>query len=113
MMRDQPAESDWKMFKAMVPEWRERYLRERNIELISILQDEASTPTERFWSASERMEKIGGVLRACLDDHKRSNMMSALRLMYHHQLISDEDLKGFSGEVRERFAGGSNKGRVF
>ncbi len=105
MMRDQPAESDWKRFKAMVPEWRERYLSDRNIELISIFQGEASTPTGRFWSASERMEKIGGVLRVCLDDHKRSNMMSALRLMYHHQLISAEDLKGFSEEVRERFAG--------
>ena len=103
-MRDQPAESDWKMFKAMVPEWRERYLSDRNIELISILQDEASTPTGRFWTAYDRMEEIGGILRACLDDHKRSNMMSSLRLMYHHELISDEDLKGFSEEVRERFA---------
>lgn len=29
-------------------------------------------------------------------------MMDALFLMYHHQMIRDEDLEGFSEEIRER-----------
>ena len=103
-MTNQPAESDWKRFRAIVPELRERYLRDRNTELISMLQDEALTPTKKFWTATERMEEIGGILRTCLDDHRRSNMMHSLRLMYRHQMISDEDLSGFSEELLERIA---------
>ncbi len=104
MTNSQPAESDWKNFRSIVPELRERYLRARNIELISILQGESLTPTEKFWTATERMEEIGDILKACLDDHRRSTMIHAIRLMYHHQMITDEDLKGFSEEVRERIA---------
>ena len=102
MTTNQPAESDWKKFRAIVPELRERYLSERNIELISILQDEALTPTEKFWTASERIDEIGVVLRACLEDHRRSKMMLSLMLMYRHRMISDEDLEVFSEEVRKR-----------
>lgn len=102
MTNHQPAESDWKRFRAIVPELRERYLRDRNADLISTLQDEALTPTEKFWTASERMEEIGGILRTCLDDHRRSTMIHALRLMVHHQMITDEDLNGFSEELRDR-----------
>ena len=104
MTNNQPAESDWKKFRSIVPELRERYLRARNTELIAIFQSESLTPTEKFWTASERMEEIGGILRTCLDDHRRSNMMHSLRLMYHHQMITDEDLNGFSEEVRDRIA---------
>jgi hypothetical protein len=104
MTSHQPLESDWKRFRAIVPELRERYLRGRNAELIATLQDEALTPTEMFWTASELMEEIGGILRACLDDHRRSTMFHALRLMVHHQMITAEDLDGFSDELRERIA---------
>jgi hypothetical protein len=56
------------------------------------------------------MEEIGDILRACLDDHRRSGMMHSLRLMYYHQMITDEDLTGFSEEVQERIAlGPSNR----
>ena len=103
-MRKQPEENDWKRFRAMVPELRERYLRERNAELMGILQDGSLTPTEKFWSASERMEEVGKILRTCLDGHTRSKMMSFLMLMYRYQMLTDQDLKGFSEEVRMRIA---------
>ena len=88
----------------MVPELRERYLRGRNIELIEILQGGSLTPAEGFWAASERMEETGMILRACLDDHRRSRMLDSLILMYRHQMIGDEDLDVFSEELRERIA---------
>ena len=50
------------------------------------------------------MEEIGNILRTCLDDHRRSNFMHSLRLMYNHEIITDEDLDGFSKEVQERIA---------
>ena len=104
MPNNQPEESDWKMFRSIVPELRERYLRARNTELMAIFQSESLTLTEKFWTASERMEEIGGILRTCLDDHRRTQMMHALRLMYQHQMITDEDLNSLSEEVRERIA---------
>jgi hypothetical protein len=36
-----PLESDWKTFRKRVPEWRERYLMEKNREIIAILAGEA------------------------------------------------------------------------
>lgn len=101
MTQNQPQESDWKKFRALVPEWRERYLRDRNAELIAIFHDESLTPTDQFWNANERMREIGKILRSCLDDHRRSMLMPTLFLMHRHQMIRDEDLEGFSEDVRE------------
>jgi hypothetical protein len=101
---NQPEESDWKKFRAIVPELRERYLHARNTELITIFQNESLTPTEKFWTASKRMKEISDILSTCLDDHKRSNMMHSLRLMYHHRMITQKDLNGFSEAILERIA---------
>jgi hypothetical protein len=49
-----PKESDWKTFRKIVPELRERYLTEKNKEIVAIFMDEGRTPTERFWDARER-----------------------------------------------------------
>ena len=102
MKQDQPSEPDWKKFRMIVPELRERYLRERNSEIIAILRDESSTPTNKFWTASERIEEIGKILRSCLDGHSRSTMMNYLMIMCRHKLLTEEDLGGFSEEVRDR-----------
>jgi hypothetical protein len=102
MKHDRPSESDWKKFRTIVPELRERYLRERNSELGAILRDESSTPTNQFWAASERIEEIGKILRMCLDGHSRSKMVYYLMAMYRHQMLTEEDLDGFSEEVLER-----------
>ena len=58
MTRNQTEESDWKNYKSIVPELRERYLCNRNKELIAILSRESLTPTENFWQANERIHEI-------------------------------------------------------
>ena len=102
MKHDQPGESDWKKFRTIVPELRERYLRERNSEMSAILQDESLTPTDQFWTASDRIEEIRKILRSCLDGHSRSKMMNFLAIMYRHQMLTESDLEGFSEEILER-----------
>jgi hypothetical protein len=109
MTQNQPDESDWKKFRAIVPNLRERYLRDRNKEFIAILQRESQTPTENFWAAYERMGEIKSILEACLDDHRRSRMITSLSLMYRYQLLADEDLVGFSEKVRNSVANLSGK----
>jgi len=100
MTQKQIEESDWKNYRSIVSGLRERYLCARNKELISILTRQSNTPTENFWDANERMEEIERTLRVCLDDHRRSRMLWNLVLMYQHQMITDDDLNGFSEEVR-------------
>jgi hypothetical protein len=97
-----PQESDWKTFRKRVPEWRERYLEERNREIIGILSEEGKTPTERFWDAEERIKKEARILVDCLDGHSRSKMAWYLMLMHRYGLIRDEDLEEFSEALRER-----------
>ncbi len=101
-MHDTPMESDWKEFRNIVPTLRERYLEKLIPELTATLRDHAQTPTERFWSAHERMKEIEKTLRACLDGHSRSRMMSYIFQMIRHQMMTEEDLAGFSEELRER-----------
>ncbi len=100
-MNDKPKESDWKKFRAMVPELRERYLVKCNADLVDLLQDGASTATEGFWAAEKRIGKEAGILRKCLDGHTRSNMRHAMLLMYRNQMLADEVLEHFSGELRQ------------
>jgi hypothetical protein len=102
MTQNQPTEADWRKFKSIIPDLRERYLRNRNMEFISILTRESLTPTENFWDAKKHMDKIEHILRDCLDDHRRSTMIISLMLMYRHQMIADEELSAFTEELRER-----------
>lgn len=97
-----PKESDWKLFRQRVPEWRERYLAKKNSEIVAMLIDPAKTPTERFWDAKEQMGKQAKILVSCLDGHSRSTMTMYLYLMYGHGLVVDADLAEFSEALRNQ-----------
>jgi len=101
-MHDTPQESDWKAFRRMVPELRERYLGRRIPKLLAVLQDESLTPTERFWKVEERIDKEAKVLRKCLDGHSRSRMFLFIMQMRRSRMLTDEDLEPFSDELREQ-----------
>jgi hypothetical protein len=106
-MLTKPLESDWKMFRKRVPEWRERYLLKKNEEIIGILKNESKTPTERFWDAKEKMKEEAKVLVDCLDGHSRSKMEWHLLLMHRRGLIQDSDLTEFSGVLQEQILSSS------
>jgi hypothetical protein len=91
---------DWKIFQAMLPELRERYLQARNEELMAVLADARLSPTERFWEVEERTRKTARILRDCLDGQTRSRMFSFMSLMLNYGLMTPEDLAPFSLEVR-------------
>lgn len=85
-----------------MPGLRERYLEKVNLEVAAFLADENRTPTERFWDVQERIEKEEGVLRDCFDDHRRSKLISSMAAMHKRGVLNDNDLEGFSDELRER-----------
>lgn len=99
---DKPLESDWKTFRKRVPEWRERYLAEKNQHLVASLTAADKTPTEQFWDTEKQLKKISRILTDCLDGHSRSRMEMYLCLMYRHKMIGDADLAEFSPAQKER-----------
>ncbi len=101
-MNDAFQESDWKRFRALVPELRERYLVERNSELLEILNNGKLTPTECFWEAKDRMDETARVLESCLNGHTRSKMVFFMQVMFRNGILLEGDLSGFSEEVRNR-----------
>ena len=107
-MEGKPKESDWKTFRKMVPELRERYLAEKNKEIVAIFMAEGRTPTQRFWDARERIESERRILEACLDRHTRSKMRWYVHLMYGHGMLSDVDLENFTEDLRDDIKRGSH-----
>ncbi len=99
---DKPKESDWKLFRKMVPDLRERYLKEKNRDLLVLLTDPEKSPTEQFWNTAEKIEKEEKILVMCLDGHSRSKMFEFMLRMIQHKLMKESDLEGFSDELKER-----------
>jgi len=95
-------EKDWKHFSTQAPIWRERFLAARNAELAKQLVDAARTPTECFWDVEEQIRKNARTLRDCLDGHSRSRMIEYLLRMLAQNMITADDLGGFSPELQER-----------
>ena len=94
-------ESDWKVFLEIVPELRERFLRDKNQELKSILEETGKTPTEQFWAVAQKSEEIAKILLRCLDGHSRSKMDIYMLQMLRDGLLRQDDLERFSRELRE------------
>lgn len=95
-------ESDWKTFRALIPQLREGFLKTRNHALIALLSAPGRDETERFWDAHEQMKKDERILRMCLDDTRRSRLFEILCLMHSHGMLTDEHLAQFSPETAER-----------
>jgi protein-tyrosine phosphatase len=103
-MNGKPKESDWKRFRGIVPDLRERYLRQKNQELVDLLKDPKKTATEQFWDTLEEMHKEKKILCNCLDGHSRSKMMSFMLLMRRYGMLKESDLQGFSEDLQEKLS---------
>lgn len=94
------AEKDWKLFRKRVPVWQEQYM-ERLIEKYSEYLGSDAAASDRFWGLREMIDddrKSPGVtLRLA-----RSEMESDLVMMILNDVISVDDLDGFSDELAER-----------
>jgi hypothetical protein len=95
-------EADWKKFRDMTPQLRERYLTEQNQRMIALLSDPAKTQTQRFWDTLDEMKQEAKTLQACLDGHSRSNMLFHMALMLRAGLLKKEELHVFSEALQDR-----------
>ena len=60
-MRD-VTESDWKLFKKMLPQWQERYMESLIGQYVEMLNGD-SEASSRFWALEERLNREQAVLR--------------------------------------------------
>ena len=102
-MYKKPRESDWKVFRDMLPELREKYLKKKNKEIERILNDRERNETERFWDAEERIKKEVEILRECLDDYSRSKMGMKVMLMCRYGMLEKNDLEKFSEDFQKQY----------
>jgi hypothetical protein len=104
MKINDPDEIDWSLFKELVPAVRERFLDEKNTELINILSDPTSTPTECFWACEEALNRTAKALKSCLDSLSRSNMRMNMIQMLQAGILKKSDLEPFSEDLKKRLA---------
>ena len=97
------SKTDWKLFCDMLPEWQERYMERLDDEYSKLLSDKDKPASERFWEVDKliRLDKKNpGVL---LELRKSNTVIDIMRLL-RNDVITMEDLKDFSEELREAVA---------
>lgn len=102
-MFSEPTKSDWKIFRAMLPELRERYLDMTNREIASLLSEPGKTSTERFWASEEKIRKEVKILKACLDGYTKGSMKERVLIMYRHGMFLEADILRFSETFQSEF----------
>ena len=95
-------ESDWKMFRSKLPGWQESYMEKLNNEYIALLASPGKA-SDKFWTLEKRIwqdkKKVGVVARM-----SRSNMYLNLLNLLADEVITLDDLAGFSDDLREKLA---------
>ena len=96
-MRD-VAESDWKLFKKMLPQWQERYMEKLIGRYVEMLNGD-SEASSRFWALEERINRdklSSGVL---VNDIRRSTMRYEIANLLSDNVITLDDLDGFTEDI--------------
>ena len=97
-MRD-VAESDWKLFKKMLPQWQERYMERLIDQYIEILNG-GSEASSRFWALEERINRDKLSSGVIANDILRSTMHREIANLLIDNVITLNDLDGFTEDTK-------------
>lgn len=98
------SKAGWKLFQQRIPEWRERYLQARNMELVRSLADPDKSHTGQFGDTKAKMDEISRILTECLGHLSKLQMTQSLLLMIHYGMIDKNDLNEFSEVLRNNIS---------
>ncbi|WP_300956066.1 MULTISPECIES: multidrug transporter [Lactobacillus] len=93
------SKSDWQLFNKLLPEWQERYMNRLNQEYKRILDGDGSA-ANKFWKLEKQIKADRKSLGMLVEVSKRSMFQILLQLI-SEKIITDEDLNGFSEELRD------------
>ena len=95
-------EEDWQVFRKMVPVWQERFMTSLIGEYTRLLMG-SGKGSDKFWMLKERIDedvKMKGVQI----EMSRSWMVNDIIALLKEGAISENDLDGFSEELKETVA---------
>ena len=92
-------ESDWKIFRKLIPVWQERYITKLNKEYIGILIQDKNASTI-FWELNDRIKKDQNNPGVIIE-MSRSLLVENLISLIKHNVITLDELNDFSEEIKE------------
>ena len=97
-MRD-VTESDWKLFKKMLPQWQERYMEKLIGQYVEMLNGD-SEASSRFWALEERLNRDKLSSGVITNDIRRSTMHREIANLLIDSVITLDDLDGFTEDIK-------------
>ena len=94
------SKNDWKLFRSRIGEWQENYMERLVKEYIQLLNSPENA-SDKFWKLEEKIKKDRKHPGVILEMSK-SNMLYDIVDLINYGVITEEDLDGFSEELKER-----------
>ena len=94
------AESDWKLFKKMLPQWQERYMEKLINQYVEILNGDGEA-SRRFWALERRVKRDRLCSGVIVNDLRRSTMRYEIANLLSDNVTSLDDLDGFTEDIRD------------
>ena len=93
-------EKDWKLFREKLPEWQEAYMERLIKEYTELLAgDEAAS--DKFWALDKRIRADRQRLGVRVNEVTRSKLQNILTGLIIENVITEDDLQDFSGELQK------------
>ena len=92
-------QEDWNLFRERLPGWQERYMAKLLKKYVEMLEGDEDAST-RFWALEKKIKEDKRKPGVIMAPSKRDMDFDMARLMCIGA-ISEEDLDGFSGELKE------------
>ena len=92
-------ETDWKLFRKLIPVWQERFMTKLNKEYIGILIQDKNASTI-FWEWNDRIKKDRNNPGVIIE-MSRSLLVENLISLIKHNVITLDELNDFSEETKE------------
>ena len=93
------SKADWKLFCACIGEWQETYIKRLNEQYIEILSGDGLA-SDKFWKLNQRIQEDKKNLGVKMSLRKPDIALTLVNLL-HENVISLDDLNGFSKELQE------------
>lgn len=85
-------ENDWKLFKKLLPIWRESFF-DNLVEEYKKILDKNETSSDKFWKLSKKMSKDKEMI---LREVTKDEMISCTLDLLKYRVIKESDLDDFS-----------------
>lgn len=93
-------ESDWKKYRKNLVQWQENYMEKLVKEYIDILSSDKDKSSDKFWKLEKKIMKDRRHPGVIIET-KRSTAIFDIAGLIRLKVITLDDLKDFSDELRE------------